>query len=195
VRAQLPPPVQPDNPTPAVRTAPVESLEDQVLTASALAGDARFQAAALATAAIPADVALQTSRTTDEALRLRGERRDELYVTADTRASNLAPYLDTWRRRVERIGTTNYPAVAQRKDAGNPVIEVAIGRDGQLQSAKILRSSGQPEIDAASLAILRLATPFEPFPPELARDYRVLRFAYEWQFTGGRGNATGITTR
>ena len=34
--------------------------------------------------------------------------------------------------------------------------------------------------------ILKLASPFDPFPPELARQYRVLRFAYEWQFVGGR---------
>ncbi len=59
-------------------------------------------------------------------------------------------------------------------------------RDGRLQSATIQRSSGHPEIDAAALDILRLASPFDPFPPELARDYRVLRFAYEWQFVGGQ---------
>ena len=41
--------------------------------------------------------------------------RDELYVAADTRASRLAPYLDGWRRRVERIGTLNYPSAAQRQ--------------------------------------------------------------------------------
>ena len=41
--------------------------------------------------------------------------------------------------------------------------------------------------------ILRLASPFDPFPPELARDYRVLRFAYEWQFVGGRLADTAIS--
>ncbi len=129
----------------------------------------------------------EPQRTSEEALRLRGEARDELYVTADTRASRLAPYLDGWRRRVERIGTINYPSVAHRRGlSGNPVIEVALQRDGNLQSARILHSSGHPEIDAAALGILRLASPFDPFPPELARDYLTLRFAYEWQFEGGQ---------
>lgn len=123
----------------------------------------------------------------DQALRLRGEVRDELYVTADTRASKLAPYLNDWRQRVERIGTINYPSVAQRRGlSGNPVIEVALQRDGKLKSARVQRSSGHAAIDAAALDILRLASPFDPFPPELAREYRSLRFAYEWRFEGGQ---------
>ncbi len=120
-------------------------------------------------------------------LALRGRKRDELYVTADTRAADLAPYLDGWRRRVERIGTLNYPSAAQRRGLkGNPVIEVVIDRGGRLESAAVRSSSGYPEIDAAALDILKLASPFDPFPPELSDRYRVLHFAYEWQFVGGR---------
>src|SRR5262249_3800227 len=40
---------------------------------------------------------------------LQGPKRDELWVTPDARAATLAPYLDSWRRKVERIGTINYP--------------------------------------------------------------------------------------
>ena len=68
----------------------------------------------------------------------------------------------------------------------SPVVEVAIGVDGKLDRAVIRRTSGNPELDQAALEILKLASPFDPFPPELAREYRVLRFAYEWQFVGGR---------
>lgn len=136
----------------------------------------------------------EAQRSLDDELRLRGEARDELYVTADTRASRLAPYLDGWRRRVERIGTLNYPTVAQQRgNAANPVVEVVIRRDGNLGSARILRSSGRPEIDEAALQILRLASPFDPFPPELASEYRSLRFAYEWQFQGASSARTGVT--
>lgn len=128
----------------------------------------------------------EAQRSRDDELVLRGITRDELYISADTRASRLAPYLDAWRRRVERIGTVNYPSAAQRQGMkGNPVVEVTLQRDGKLRDARILRSSGHAEIDAAALDILRLASPFDPFPPDLARDYRSLRFAYEWQFEGG----------
>jgi protein TonB len=129
----------------------------------------------------------EAAQSEQKDLRLRSETRDEYYLSADTRASPFAPYLDGWRRRVERIGTVNYPNAARRDGlTGSPVIEVAIERDGRLRSARIQRSSGHAEIDAAALDILRLASPFDPFSPELARDYQSLRFAYEWQFEGGK---------
>jgi len=49
----------------------------------------------------------------------------------------------------------------------------------------VKRSSGRKDIDQAALSILRLASPFDPFPAELRKQYDELRFAYEWQFLGG----------
>ena len=126
---------------------------------------------------------------------LQGPKRDELWVTADTRASSLAPYLDAWRRKVERIGTLNYPTAARTAaDAASPVVEVGINANGTLDRAVIRRSSGNPELDQAALAILKLASPFDPFPPELAAEHSVLRFAYEWQFEGGRARQGAVST-
>jgi protein TonB len=170
---------------------PTERLEDQVLTTTR-PSLSRIQLLPLPET--PSEPVPQTVAKVEEAppqagdqeLRLRGEARDELYITADTRATRLAPYLDSWRRRVERIGTLNYPQAARARGlSGSPVIEVAIERDGRLKSARIQRSSGHPEIDAAALEILKQASPFDPFPPELAQEYKSLRFAYEWQFEGG----------
>ena len=126
---------------------------------------------------------------------LKGPKRDELWVTPDTRAATLAPYLDSWRRKVERIGTLNYPTAARVAGAEvSPVVEVGIGADGSLDKAVIRRTSGNPELDQAALAILKLASPFDPFPPELAAQYRVLRFAYEWQFVGGHVQSGTVST-
>lgn len=125
---------------------------------------------------------------------LAGKQRAELWVTPDTRESSLAPYLDAWRRKVERLGTLNFPAAArQSPGATSPVLEVAIDARGQLASAVIQRTSGSPELDAAAISILRLASPFEPFPRELAANYRMLRFAYAWEFARG-GVASGTVT-
>jgi periplasmic protein TonB len=126
---------------------------------------------------------------------LKGPERDELWVTPDTRAATLAPYLDAWRRKVERIGTLNYPTAAKVAAAAeSPVVEVGINADGTLDRAVIRRSSGNAELDAAALSILKLATPFDRFPPELAAQYRVLRFSYEWQFSGGRSERGVLST-
>jgi protein TonB len=125
---------------------------------------------------------------------LTGPKRDELWVTADTRAASLAPYLDSWRRKVERIGTLNFPAAA-RSALGDtsPVLEVGINANGTLDRALIRRSSGNPELDQAALSILKLAAPFDPFPPELAAEHSVLRFAYEWQFVGGHAQRGSVS--
>ena len=191
--ARLPSQAQPGGP--AVPSQAADPAE-QLLASNSAGSATAIQIQSLAEPQPPAAPAAQrpdAQRSGDEELVLRGITRDELYVSADTRASRLAPYLDAWRRRIERIGTLNYPSVAQRRGmTGNPVIEVTLLRDGKLGSAKIQHTSGHPEIDAAALEILRLASPFDPFPPDLARDYRSLRFAYEWQFEG-RGVATSAT--
>jgi len=126
---------------------------------------------------------------------LRGPNRDELWITPDTRMSLLAPYLDAWRRKVERIGTLNFPAAARTTAAtSSPMVAVAIAADGSIQSAVIRRSSGDPGLDQAALATLKLASPFDPFPPELSTKYRVLHFAYEWQYSGGRTSEGTLST-
>ena len=120
-------------------------------------------------------------------LELRGARRRELVVTANTRKSEVAVYLDAWKRRIEQVGTLNFPNEARRRNlSGNPVIEVVLASSGGLVRADVRRSSGHGELDRAAMDILKLATPFEAFPAELAARHDVLRFAYEWQFVGGR---------
>jgi protein TonB len=172
----------------------LDASGEQVLATNAASGGTPIQILPLSAQLAGEDgQPSEAQRAGDDELVLRGLSRDELYLAADTRASRLAPYLDAWRRRVERVGTLNYPSAAQRQGLrGNPVIEITLQRDGRLRAARIQRSSGKAEIDAAALDILRLASPFDPFPPDLARDFRTLRFAYEWRFEGepGQGSLT-----
>ncbi|MCC5793981.1 MAG: TonB family protein [Chromatiales bacterium] len=110
----------------------------------------------------------------------------EIEVSANTRESRIAPYLAGWKRRVEQFGTLNYPNLGHSGQAqANPVLEVAISASGELREVRLRRSSGRPELDQAAIGILRAAAPFPPFPEELRSEYDVLRFAYEWRFTGG----------
>jgi protein TonB len=119
-------------------------------------------------------------------LRLRGETQHQLWIAADTRASDVAAYLDSWRRKIERVGTVNFPDAARRqKLSGTPVIEVTIGADGKLEESVIRRSSGHAEIDEAAMRILKLAAPFDPFPAEMSAHHDEIRIAYEWEFLDG----------
>jgi protein TonB len=121
-----------------------------------------------------------------EQLVLKGRSARELVVTPNTRASDVAVYLDQWKRKVERVGTLNFPLEARRKGlSGSPILEVAVRANGEMEDIVLRKSSGHAELDQAALAILKLATPFDPFPQELRQRHDVLRFAYEWQFLAG----------
>ena len=107
-------------------------------------------------------------------------------ASPDTRASSLARYLDAWRRRVEQIGTVNFPDQARTARATqNPTLEVSIDADGRLKEIVVRRSSGDSVLDQAALGILRMAAPFDPLPAPIRQEYDVLRFAYEWEFDRG----------
>jgi protein TonB len=122
-----------------------------------------------------------------------GTRR-ELQVRPETRESGVALYLDRWRRHVEDIGTAHYPLDAVRRGAlsGNPVLEIQLLADGTLGEVRLQRSSGVAALDRAAFGILRLAVPFEAFPPELRRRHDALRLSYEWQFSDGRLQEGGL---
>jgi periplasmic protein TonB len=126
-------------------------------------------------------------------LRMRGEARQQLWIAADTRESDVAVYLDSWRRKIERVGTINFPDAARReKLSGTPVIEVTIGSDGKLLQTVVRRSSGHAEIDEAAMRILKLAAPFDPFPRELSARHDEIRIAYEWQFLEGASQGAEV---
>jgi len=124
---------------------------------------------------------------TSDALRLKGRTEKELLVSANTRESSVAVYLDAWRRKIEDISAANYPwdAVRAAGHTGTPELEVVILANGTLGGAAITRSSGYPDLDRAALTILHLAAPFEPFPASLAARHDSLRLTYGWQFAGG----------
>jgi protein TonB len=173
--------------------------EDELLTG--LGGPRRFAVAA-DEADVEAALPLETSAgspfpfagSDDGAeLQLKGAPRRELVVTPNTRVSDVAVYLDAWKRRIEQVGTVNFPNAARRsKLTGSPVVEVVLAASGGLVRADVRRSSGHGELDRAAIDILKLATPFEPFPDALAARHDVLRFAYEWQFVGGRLEGSAV---
>jgi len=123
-----------------------------------------------------------------DALKLAGRPSRELLITANTRETSGAEYLDGWRSHVEKVfalDPTRWHAVRNHHASGNPTLEVQILSDGQLGEAFIRHSSGDAELDQTALDILKLAAPFAPFPARLAKNYDSLRIAYDWEFSDG----------
>lgn len=107
----------------------------------------------------------------------------QLIISADTRESVIAAYLDNWKRRIEAVGDSYLPQLGTLDDiSGSPTLMVAIDVSGDLKEAVIRKSSGSTVLDLAALDILQRASPFDPFPPEVTAEYDVVRFEYKWLF-------------
>jgi protein TonB len=93
------------------------------------------------------------------------KRPKRKFVSASTQEFAWAGYLRVWVDRVERVGNLNYPDEARRRRLhGQVVISVAIRRNGTVERADIVQSSGIPLLDASALRIARLAEPYPPLP-------------------------------
>lgn len=94
-----------------------------------------------------------------------------------------ARYVEDWRARVEKIGNEHYPEDARGRVYGALRMTVSIRKDGSLAEAIIEKPSGSPVLDRAARRIIKLAAPFPPFPPEIARDTDILEITRTWMFT------------
>ncbi len=109
----------------------------------------------------------------------------QLIISADTRESVIATYLDNWKRRIEAVGASYLPQLGELDNiTGSPTLMVRIDVTGELLEAVIRKSSGSTILDLAALDILRRASPFNPFPPEISAEYDTVRFEYKWLFAG-----------
>lgn len=104
-------------------------------------------------------------------------------TSLSTASSQDAWYLNSWRRKVEKIGNLNYPARARRdRIYGSLRLMVAVLPDGSLKDVELLQSSGHQILDDAAVRIVRLSAPFAPFPDELRQTTDVLEIIRTWQF-------------
>ena len=107
-------------------------------------------------------------------------------TSVSAKASIDAQYLDDWRRRIERIGNIHYPVEAKRnKLYGKLRLAVSILPNGYVDDIEVLQSSGVRVLDDAAMRIVRLAEPFQTFPPELAKEIDKLEIIRTWQFIPG----------
>ena len=125
-------------------------------------------------------------------LEARLDRQRQIYAkrprikrltSLSTASSADAFYLNSWRRKIESIGNLNYPAQARKKKLyGSLRLMVAILPDGSLREVALLESSGHQVLDDAAIRIVRLASPFAPFPDDLRASTDVLEIIRTWQF-------------
>jgi protein TonB len=107
----------------------------------------------------------------------------QLVISADTRESVAAAYLDAWKRRIEAVGAAYLPELGSLDDlTGSPTLLVRISESGDLIDAAVTRSSGSTVLDLASVDIIQRASPFDEFPAAMAAEYDTVAFEYKFLF-------------
>jgi protein TonB len=89
-------------------------------------------------------------------------------ITPSTRQVGYALYYKAMQKRIEEIGTLNFPQQGGNKLYGDLVVYIPVFQDGTLYTKdggpRVERSSGNPALDKAALEIIRRAAPFGAFP-------------------------------
>lgn len=81
-----------------------------------------------------------------------------------------AEYLIKWSEKFERVGTKNYPQEALAKNiTGRVMLNVTLKPDGTVEEILVTLSSGSRILDDSARQIVRLASPYAKFPPEISR--------------------------
>jgi protein TonB len=109
----------------------------------------------------------EISQTIDD----QNKRPRKTFITPSTQEVGYAMYYKTMQKRIEDVGTLNFPQQNGRKLYGELVVQIPVFQDGTIYmkegGAQVKVSSGNPALDSAALAIVRRAAPFGRFPPNM----------------------------
>lgn len=99
-------------------------------------------------------------------------------VTRLTAASTMkavdSQYVSHVVKKIERIGSLNFPEEAGKRLYGKPRVSISIYSDGTIKDVKVLQSSGNLVLDSETINIVYRAEPFAPFPKSVRKERDVL---------------------
>ena len=107
----------------------------------------------------------------------------EKFLNSRTKEYIAASYMRGWIDKVERLGNADYPDAAIRaKLSGTLILDVVINADGTLKEINLRRSSGHQILDDAAKRIVKMSSPFAPFPTKLQKQADVIHITRSWEF-------------
>jgi TonB family protein len=87
-------------------------------------------------------------------------------VDLSDRDSKYIPYLKKLKKKISDLW--GYPRQAyERKEEGDVVVKFSVNRNGRLEQALVLTSSGSGFLDQGALEVIDAAAPYDPFPGNL----------------------------
>jgi protein TonB len=90
-------------------------------------------------------------------------------INLDSREDRFVDYLALVKRRVERVWV--YPEEALNHGVGGELLLVfTLNKAGSLINVRLVQSSGFPILDEEALRAVKLAAPYDPFPPQMGEE-------------------------
>jgi len=104
------------------------------------------------------------------------------YIGPATQEVSFARYYDKMRRTIEVTGTENFPQAAGQMLYGQLTMVITLDNKGQVLNTEVASGSGQYVLDQRAQAIVRGASPFGAFTPDMKKEADQLVVVTRFQF-------------
>ena len=92
-------------------------------------------------------------------------------------------YFEAWKKKVERMGSMNYPDSAKINNSfSNLIMRVTINKNGSVHNITIIKSSGNNELDLAATDIVKSGSPYAPFSEQMKKEVDKVNITRIWKF-------------
>mgnify|MGYP000438573633 CR=1 FL=1 len=112
----------------------------------------------------------------------RRPRVTRFYAASTMRAVD-AEYIQHVVKKIENIGSLNFPTEAGKKLYGTPRMSISIYADGSIQDVIVLQSSGNLVLDARTKEIIHRAAPFAPFPKKVRKERDIIELIRTFSYS------------
>lgn len=106
-----------------------------------------------------------------ETIEDQNKRPKKTFIMPSTREAGYASYYKSMQKRIEDMGTLNFPQANGRKLYGVLTLSIPVFQDGTIYEKEggitVEKSSGNAALDQAAMRIVQRSAPFGKFPPKM----------------------------
>ncbi|MDB4096745.1 TonB family protein [Methylophilaceae bacterium] len=100
-------------------------------------------------------------------------------------------YFEAWKKKVERMGSMNYPEAAKINNSfSNLIMRVTINSNGYVHNIAIIKGSGNEDLDIAAADIVRNGSPYAPFSEQMKKEVDQVNITRIWNFVEDQNFST-----
>lgn len=119
----------------------------------------------------------------EKRVKQENERPKKRFVSPSTMGKVHALYYHGFKRKVEELGTRNFPSAGGQKLYGELTMSVSINQHGEVIEAKVLSSTGNARLDKMAQAIVYSGAPYGQFTEEMRKKFQILVIVSRFSFT------------